>query len=437
MNPKFPTGASLGLLLASSLVLAAPEPKSIPWEDTGPFKHVDGTGTHRNHHNMLLHQRNQANAAGGKASTVDVGDVAVIVDDGSIVIQPAPANPFDLTTPTAINFDADTDEFAVSFASAALDGTFGANLGLGDDATTPVAFPTGFPFLGTTYTTIHVNSDGNITFGTGDSASTPRDAARHTGGPPRISPLLVDLDPTAGGSVHADVRADRVVVTWNGVPEFGIPNSNTFQLVLHSNGDIDLVYDNVDASFAVVGVAEGNGEGPINEIDLTADLPGTFGAGAIFEEFNPAIPAPQIDIVALANKFYETHEDNFDFLVVFTDFVVDLQGAFAFLAPVQNATLGLGGAFIPNFGGVFDNSATFGSAGELEAFVMMNRIGLYWPDAKKLVDPPIRKFRFSASVPGATLDGPPGADQISRRARRFGTLQGDFGFNGAFTLGLN
>ena len=93
----------------------------------------------------------------------------------------------------------------------------------------------------------------------------------------------MDLDPTTGGgAVHADVRASAVVVTWVGVPEFGVANSNTFQAVLHDTGDMDIVYQNVDANFAVVGVAEGNDEGPINEIDLSADLPGTFGAGAIF-----------------------------------------------------------------------------------------------------------------------------------------------------------
>lgn len=415
-------------------VFAAPEPKSIPWEKTGPFKHVDGTGAHRNSHNFLLHQRNQANlAAASYAGSTDIGDVAVIVDNGAIISEAAPASPFDLSTPAALNFAADTDEFAVSFTGTVLDPIFGGNLGLGDDATTEVALVFMFPFLGVDYNSIHVNSDGNITLGAGDGASTARDAARHIGGSPRISPLFVDLDPTSGGAVHAEVRASSVVVTWDSVPEFGVANSNTFQVVLHENGDIDMVFQNIDASFAVVGVAEGGDEGPINEIDLTADVPGTFGAGAIFEEFNPAIAAGQVDIAALAKEFYMTHDDKYDFLVLFTDFVPNLGGAFAFLQPVKNDTLGLGGAF--GFGGILDNSTAFGSGGELEAFVMMNRIGLYWPDAKKLVNPPIKKFGFTG---GATLDGPPGANQISRRARHFGTLQGDFGgFHGAFTLGLN
>jgi len=74
----------------------------------------------------------------------------------------------------------------------------------------------------------------------------------------------------------------------------------------------------------------------------------------------------------------------------------------------------------------------------------MNRIGLYWPDQKKLVNPPIKKFRFfcfnvaGQIVPcGATFGGPPGADQLSLRARWMGTLNGDFGSHGSYTLGLN
>ena len=126
------------------------------------------------------------------------------------------------------------------------------------------------------YGSIWVNSDGNITFGAGDAASTPRDAARLIGGPPRAAALLNDLDVTVGGSIKADVRADRVVVTWTGVPEFGTTNSNTFQMTLFATGAIHVTYQSLGATTGVIGVAKGNNQGPINQIDLTAQLPGTF-----------------------------------------------------------------------------------------------------------------------------------------------------------------
>jgi hypothetical protein len=430
----------VGLLLTTLMAFGKEEPKSIPFDKTGPFKHVDGSGPYRKSAELLRHQRNMARlAASGQyvadAVSVDVGDVAVIVDNGTILIPPQLANPFDLTLPTNITFTPGVDQFGVAFAAGVLDPGIGGDLGLGDDATTEVTFPAGFPFLGTTYTSIWVNSDGNITLGTGDSASSARDAARHIGGPPRVSPLFVDLDVTSGGSITADVRTDRVVVTWTNVPQFGIPDANTFQVVLDDSGGIEFAYGNIQASVGVVGVAEGGDQGPFNEIDLTVDLPGTFQAGAIFEEYVPSIPIQQMDVIQLAKEFYKTHADKYDFLVMFADPVVllDPEGAaFAFHLGIQNQTLGLG------LRGTSDSTDAIGpNIDELESILNMNRIGLYWPDAKKLENPPIKKFRFTSQVPGATLDGPPGRTQRSRRARRMGTLNGDFGAFGSYTLGLN
>jgi hypothetical protein len=130
--------------------------------------------------------------------------------------------------------------------------------------------------------------------------------------------------------------------------------------------------------------------------------------------------------------------------VMFTEDVVDIGGgAFAFNAGVHQNNQGLGFFLGPN---TFDDCSVVGlPAGcEMEALLNMNRIGLYWPDQAKLVDPPIQKFRFSClkaggqvAPCGATFGGPPGANQVSLRARRMGTLQGDFGGFGAYTLGLN
>lgn len=430
----------VGLLLTTLMAFAKEEPKSIPWDQTGPFKHVDGSGPYRKSAELLRHQRNMARlAASGQyvadAVSADVGDVAVIVDNGAILIPPRLANLFDLTLPTNITFMPGVDQFDVAFAAGVLDPVIGNSLGLGDDATVNVPLGFTFNFLGVGYTDIWVNSDGNITFGAGDSASSARDAARHVGGPPRVSPLFVDLDVTSGGSITADVRADHVVVTWTSVPRFGIADANTFQVILHVSGGIEFAYGNIQASIAVVGVAEGNGEGPFNEIDLTADLPGTFQAGAIFEEYVPSIPIQQMDVIQLAKEFYKNHDDKYDFLVMFADPIVLLDpagAAFAFHLGIQNQTLGLG------LRGTFDDTDGIGpNIDELESILNMNRIGLYWPDAKKLENPPIKKFRFTSQVPGATLDGPPGRTQRSRRARRMGTLNGDFGAFGSYTLGLN
>ena len=116
---------------------------------------------------------------------------------------------------------------------------------------------------------------------------TDRDAARLISGPPRIAPLLLDLNVESGGTISASSRLDSMVVTWTNVPEFGLTGSNTFQVKLHTSGLIEFVYGNLSSTTpelnALVGVAKGNLHGPFNEIDIPADLPGTFAAGAIFE----------------------------------------------------------------------------------------------------------------------------------------------------------
>ena len=423
----------LALLLVASMAFGNDGSQVILPQNTEPFKRVDRSGLENTHAELLRHQRNMARrtqAASGAVSQ-DVGDVAVVVDNGSIIIQPQQANPIDLALPTNITFNPTAGGFAVAFAAPSVDPVIGSELSLGDDDTTEVPFGFSFPFLGNSYSSIFVNSDGNITLGEGDSASTARDAARLVGGPPRIAPFLQDLNVETGGSINASVRTDRVVVTWTAVPEFGTSNANTFQVTLHDSGRIEFAYTSLASTslastFAVIGVAEGNNEGPINEIDYTIELPATLQAGAIFEEFNAAIPK-QVDIVALAQEFYRTHGDKFDFQVLFTNFASDFGGAFAFEMGIKNETEGLNV-------GTFDFSSFFGSQGELESFVNMNNIGLYWPDAKKLVDPPIDKFRFFG---GASILGPLGAAQFSRRARRMGTINGDFDFNGIYNLGLN
>ena len=420
-----------------------------------PVEHHDGSGPYRKGEELVRHARNLARlaevgAVSAAAQSIDVGDVAVIVDNGQILIPPRPANPFDLAQPFSISFvTSGAGAFAVSAGNIAFDPTIGAALPLGDDDAVEVALGGfSFPYLGNSYSSVFVGSDGHITLGAAEASSNTRNAGRHIGGPPRISPLFADLDPSAtgAGSVNADVRADRIVVTWSGVAEFGTTTSNTFQAVLRSDGRIDFIYSTVALEFAVVGVAEGNDEGPINIVDLSADLPATLDAGAIFEEFSAAIITQQMDVIALAREFYETHPDNFDFLVMFSADVVDIGGGFAFHLGLHSDTEGLG--FFRSLGPstVFDSCSAVGLPAdcELESLLNMNRIGLYWPDEAKLVDPPIRNFRFFCLNPGgavgacgATFGGPPGSEQVSIRARWAGTLGGDFGSHGSYTLGLN
>jgi hypothetical protein len=198
MRQLFLLAVGLAMSLGAN---AATEHNDIQAVNT-PFDHHDNTGPYRKGAELVRHAQNQKRLEGQSTTlaaveSVDVGDVAVIVDNGSILIPPKPSNPFDLGTPSALLFVAGADEFTVSAPGTAFDPGIGGNLGLGDDDATAVegvdslTFP-GFPFLGTTYKTdqIFVGSDGHITFGEPEDSSTSRDAGRHIGGPPRVSPRL-------------------------------------------------------------------------------------------------------------------------------------------------------------------------------------------------------------------------------------------------------
>ena len=73
----------------------------------------------------------------------------------------------------------------------------------------------------------------------------------------------------------------------------------------------------------------------------------------------------------VARKFYQSHPDNYDQLVIWTDAAI-LDDAFAFEVTVANEMRGIGLT-------QFDASRDFGSAGRLRSFAVMDWIGKY-PD---------------------------------------------------------
>jgi len=418
--------ASTGLLVA-----ALAPPQAIAESDNGLYQVRTGSNTkgvagaipeasaaRAEAFSVLTHDRNLRRLGGSTSSAaavsedVDVdgdgvGDVAVIVDNGRIIVPARPANPLELQAGMRIRFTPTAaDTFHVELATGqALDPGVGATLLLSDDDFEPVPISTPFPYLGGTHDTAFVGSDGHITFGAGDGSSENRDAARHIGGPPRLSPLLTDLNPDCRGTVHADARLDRLVVTWQNVVHFdrGASNGcgpeqpgNTLQAVLHANGTIDFVYGALDRALigtpatGVTGIAEGNSEGPLNEIDLVTGLPADLTAGAIFEEFTPA-SRETFDTRELGKEFYRSHEDKFDQLVMFTEGAVGgPPGALAFHSSVQNQTEGL--AFP-----LHDRSAEFGSAGELESFIWMKGITAWAGSTEaQYIDPKVHDLRAEA-----------------------------------------
>ena len=299
-------------------------------------------------------------------------NIAVIEDDGTIF---PPPNLFDLTPQGAAAMGVQFRRAGpATRAETFFDGVSeerGERIEIGDDASRAIDLPFTFRFYGVAYTRVFLNSDGNFTFKTAESASTARSLSRFIEGPPRIALDFLDLDPTAAtGSdgVYLLVEPGRVRVTWLAVPEFGVANANTFQVTLYPNGRITMAYADVDARGGIIGVSPG-GPGTVNLVDLSRQLPLAGKRDAIAEQFSEN---PQIDDQAAARAVLSAVRDDYDLIVLFADFPVDLEGdAFAYNASIKNDIRGIGD------GVGYDFSRQYGSDGRLEAFVQMGSLANY------------------------------------------------------------
>ncbi len=304
-------------------------------------------------------------------SAADVGDVAVVQDQGDILL---PANTYDLKG-LGLQF---TRNASGGYDVRRVDGTFRSTLGtrvtLTDDDSQAAPIPFGFQFYGAALaagSAGFVNSDGNITFGEEDKASTERNVARLLTGPPRVAPFLADLDPGTGGRVYVNAASDQYTVTWCDVRGFDSTNTVTAQATLLPDGTIEMRYGSaITLNEAVVGISPGH-TGDFRPVNLSDNGPTAGGTGAVGERFSPT---RQLDAVALGQKFYRTHPDNYDQLVVWADAtVVQSAGTFAYETTVANEIRGIGVD-------VYDLSRDFGSTGgRLRSMVQMDRITKY-PD---------------------------------------------------------
>ncbi len=308
----------------------------------------------------------RAEAATAGRDAIDVGEIAIVQDEGDLIESP---NAYDLRN-LGLRF---TRNGSGGYDVSRIDGAFrtalGTRLTLTDDDSVPLNVAFGFSFFGQSQTTAFVNSDGNVTFEQEDRASTDRNVARLLTGPPRIAPFLADLDPSTGtGRVFGNAAADQYTVTWCGVRGFDSTRTTNAQLTLLPDGSIEMKFGTVTLPEAIVGLSPGR-TGEFVPVDLSANGPTGGGGGAVGERF---AEQAQLDTVEVARKFYQSHPDNYDQLVIWTDTTV-VDDAFAYEVTVANEIRGIGLS-------QFDASRDFGSAGRLRSYAMMDWIGKYPED---------------------------------------------------------
>lgn len=139
------------------------------------------------------------------------------------------------------------------------------NLSFQEDDFAVGTLPTPVPYFGRLYNNIVIAANGYVTF---DGNSLPfgsnfPSVAGHFS-IPRISPLFSDLALSIGGSIWSKFLDDRIVVTWEGVPEFlpspfSSPPLSTVQLEIFYSGHIRFTYLDVTVQDAVVGLSDGRG----------------------------------------------------------------------------------------------------------------------------------------------------------------------------------
>ena len=339
---------------------------------------------------LALHRQNVARRArlgytlqsAPPAPAQDNGNIAVIADDGSMV---TPVNLFDLDA-LSVAFQPAAGSYAATKGGAAFDADAAANgvllnpgtsagQSLGDDDSRELPIGFAFPFFGKSYPTVFLNSDGNLTFERSDSASTERSLTRFLAGAPRIAPYFADLDPSRSGRISYLASPDRFVATWTAVPDYsssGTAPTETFQVTLTPDGGVLFAYNGIRGSSAVVGLSPGGFNGVPALLDFSK-AQGDSHAGPLAEVFSNST---KLDLAAVSQRFFQTHQDAYDYLVVFSNFDFDLGGAFAFELAVSNQVTGLGHINTPQ---VFDFSNEFGGS-SLKSLVNMGNLNRFPAD---------------------------------------------------------
>jgi hypothetical protein len=325
-------------------------------------------------HQAALAQRRLTPSSVAPAATAeDIGQLAVVRDEGDLIL---PANPYDLRGIDVTFARNGAGGYDLRRSDRQFQSAVGDQIPIGDDESARVALPFTFPFYAGRYAELFVNSDGNVTFGVEEHASSDRNVARLLTGPPRIAPIFDDLDPSTGGGVYRRVDGDALLITWCDVPEFDASTRRVnVQLRLAADGTIDFVYGAVlSPSAVVVGVSPGE-TGIFTPVDIDTVTAGPIagGSGAVGERF---ATTRDLDFVGLTKKFYQTHGDDFDQLVIFTNTKTTQVGTFAFEFTVANEVAGIGQD-------VYDSSRDFGSRGRLRSVVDMDVLSRFPDDPRQ------------------------------------------------------
>ena len=376
-------GVLAALLFALSLAGANADSKPQPGEDGervrltvhAPSAYDCGFDAHGDEEAIARHRMHALRSSYQLAArstpnpaprSLDQDDIALIEDDGSIVMPP---NGFDLAKralmftpeaggyrvePTNVHFTSDFGTQVRSFF--AFDGQL--NVGGNGYRDMPL-LGAPFTFYGVTYDTVYIGTSGYITFDRGDTSARPS-VTTLTANAPRIAPLWANLDLSGNGGVYYKRLADRHVITWSAVPEVTYGGLSTFQAVLYDDGRIAFVYRKVKARTSLVGLSPGDTGQEAQPVVFSAP-PDAVISAPLFQLFSKQ---RQLDLPALLRAFYRTHTDDVDSAFIWADFAYDNGLGVAHSFNVRNDIRGIGLS-------LFDRGAIYGSDARLATVITM------------------------------------------------------------------
>lgn len=162
----------------------------------------------------------------------------------------------------------------------------GLALGSGDDVmfgAQPIGFA--FPFAGTTFTDIHVCTNGYVHLSNGGVpapgvADYTATAAELASGSPRIAPMWTDLfmQAATGGVCYINSAPGQCTVTWEQATNYGSPTEFQIQLQLLPSGIVKVFYSTntinastfgTAAAAAIVGMSLGQGAVLPSAVDMS------------------------------------------------------------------------------------------------------------------------------------------------------------------------
>lgn len=329
-----------------------------------------------------------------RAAATPVGDILVMSRDGGVTLSRNPFSGSQLflnfkLTPTnaqATSYRVEPPTGAI-FRQDAIQAPAvnliqpGQPSSIKDDDAREFTLPFPFPFQGKVYDKFYVHSNGFVSFEETQTAGFDLTYTDFLGGPPKIMPAGLDLDPEsapAGSGLYVFLTSTEALVSWVRIPEFfNSSNQADMQLRLGNDGSISFFHRNLIQGQFVMGITPGRNLSPGTLIDFNQPPSGEL-SGAIAEIFTPA-GEDEVDIVRATKVFLETQPDDYDYIAFFNNINVRAGStALAYEITVRNQVTGHGDDET-------DFSEIFGSSGRLQSVLNMGPLQMYPANPTDLV----------------------------------------------------